>query len=106
MEPTRRTPAELKDLLADWESDPSWELVDSRGFEAHGEELAAHQAAFEQRQEQEQAAEQMRRLAEMRLTWGADLPDAALMQIWYLQNRVRRLQETVDLIKPAALYDL
>lgn len=39
--PAQRTPAEIADLKRQWLNDPSWDIEDTEGFEAHRDELLA-----------------------------------------------------------------
>ena len=47
--PTLRDPAEIAALKEDWASDPSWDLEETRGFEAHAEDLRRHRLEIQNR---------------------------------------------------------
>ena len=51
--PTLCDPAEVAALKSDWEDDGTWDLEDTRGFEAHAEDLLRHRLEFENRQHQD-----------------------------------------------------
>lgn len=42
-----RTRDEIQQLKESWRRDPSWDLEDTEGFEAHREELLAYRLEFE-----------------------------------------------------------
>lgn len=56
----RRSAEEIQKLIADWESDPCWDLYKTEGFEAHREELKAYQKAREAFWEKMQKEEEKR----------------------------------------------
>lgn len=56
----RRSKEEIQKLIADWESDPCWDLYETEGFEAHREELKAYQKAREAFWEKMQKEEEKR----------------------------------------------
>lgn len=48
----RRSTSELEELKKSWSRDPIWDIEDTKGFEAHREELLEHRRRVEAEQEQ------------------------------------------------------
>lgn len=104
MDIVTKTPAEIADLKVQWAQDPCWDIADTEGFEAHAEELAAYQQARELATEQAYQDMLVLRRTKLRLTWGTQIPDAALDYLYRLEFRLTQLEDKISLLKEEALY--
>lgn len=86
------TQQDIQSLKDNWRSDPTWDIEDTEGFEAHREELLAYRKEWEKRWEQDRAEELSKQAAKMGIPNNPDLANYILS----LQHRVDRLETQMN----------
>jgi hypothetical protein len=88
--PVPKTRAEVEHLKQDWANDPIWDLADTKGYEAHREELLQFEAEYNK--EKSEAFHRKEAVA----TTEAEklgLTLAGLRRIEWIGQRIKRLEQ-------------
>ncbi|MGE5619567.1 MAG: hypothetical protein ACM3US_09955 [Sphingomonadaceae bacterium] len=92
--PRIRSREEIEYLKGQWESDPTWDLEETEGFEAHREELAAFAAAKKAEWEAQEKARRERRMEELGISNNVAL-------FGYLEGLERRIERLGNQLEAA-----
>ena len=90
----KRSQFEVFQLREQWKDDPSWDIEDTEGFEAHREELLVFRKDCETAWEQEEAARLEKRAESLGCPGNLDLA----RYVENLEYRIKRITDRLEQI--------
>jgi hypothetical protein len=96
-----KTTEQIEDLKRQWKADPCWDIEQTRGFEAHYDQLKHWREGYERKNE-ESYNEQLKEFA---LKNGIEESNLKLAEyIRSLENRIDDLQVQIDMLQESKLH--